>query len=41
MPEALIPSVMEMLREESPVTICYNQSQLFLCTGNEPIARTE
>ena len=41
MPEALIRSVMEMLREESPVTIYYNQSQLFLCTGNEPIGEAE
>ena len=41
MPEALIPSVMEMLREESPVSIYYNQGQVFLHTGQEPIGEAE
>lgn len=41
MPEALISDVMEMLRQESPVSIYYNQGQVFLHTGNEPIGEAE
>jgi hypothetical protein len=41
MPETLISDVMEMLRQESPVSIYYNQGQVFLHTGDEPVGEAE
>jgi len=41
MPETLISEVMEMLRQESPVSIYYNQGQVFLHTGDEPVGEAE
>jgi hypothetical protein len=41
LPETLISDVMEMLRQESPVSIYYNQGQVFLHTGDEPVGEAE
>jgi hypothetical protein len=41
MPEALISSVMEMLRDEKPVSVYYASGSGFLHTGSEPVGEGE
>jgi hypothetical protein len=41
MPEAMLSSVMEMLREEKPVNVYYAVGSGFLHTGKEPIGEGE
>lgn len=41
MPEALISSVLDMLREEKPVSVYYAAGSGFLHTGPEPVGEGE
>jgi len=41
MPESTLPSVIDMLRNESPIHIYYAAGSGFLRTGNEPIGEGE
>ena len=41
MPEAMLSSVMEMLREEKPVRVYFAAGSGFLHTGKEPIGEAE
>jgi hypothetical protein len=41
MPEALISSVLEMLRDEEPVSVYWAASNGFLHTGSEPVGEND
>ena len=41
MPESALPGIIDMLRNESPISIYYASGSGFLRTGNEPIGEGE
>jgi hypothetical protein len=41
MPEAMLSSVMEMLRDEKPVSVYFISGSGFLYTGKEPVGEGE
>jgi hypothetical protein len=41
MPEATLPGVIDMLRNEKPISVYFASGSGFLLTGNEPVGESE